>query len=328
MEAIYTSEGRLYFADGVGRYEYTLSDHLGNNRITFSDLNSNGSIEETTEVLQENHYYPFGMAMNGDFARNVGKENKYLYNGKELDTDFGLNWYHYGFRMYDPAIARFTSIDPLAETYSFQSPYTYAANNPISFIDYLGLGPIYGPDGTLIGWEVEEGEGPTQIAQKLNESYGCELTCEINYIDIIQDNPEQFENVINEDGSVKDKSSEDYKSGNIDPGDALKIDGGKKPVSTEKLDIAIEKTTKSIDSMNEIIGELKRWEDDAAAQGTEYEKGTGGRGDPGSGATGAALASRVRQAIYELRGRNKKKIRDRFVGKKDSLETVKNKINE
>jgi hypothetical protein len=46
----------------------------------------------------------------------------------------------YGFRFYDPAIARFTTVDPLAEKYSFQNPYAYAANNPIKFIDYMGLG--------------------------------------------------------------------------------------------------------------------------------------------------------------------------------------------
>ena len=91
----------------------------------------------------------------------------------------------YGFRFYDPSICRFTTVDPLAESYSFQSPYVYSINNPIAFIDFLGLGPIYGPDGKLIGYEVEAGQGPTQIAEDLNTFHDCELTCEVTFTDIV-----------------------------------------------------------------------------------------------------------------------------------------------
>ncbi len=69
--------------------------------------------------------------------------NDYLYNGKELDTDFGLDWYHYGFRMYDPAIARFTGVDPISDQFPHLSTFNYADNTPINAIDLHGLQAVY-----------------------------------------------------------------------------------------------------------------------------------------------------------------------------------------
>jgi hypothetical protein len=51
------------------------------------------------------------------------------------------DWPDYGARMYDAQLGRFMTLDPLAETYNFQSPYVYALNNPIRYTDYLGMGP-------------------------------------------------------------------------------------------------------------------------------------------------------------------------------------------
>ena len=67
--------------------------------------------------------------------------NKYLYNGKELQTELGLDWYDYDTRFYDPSLARFGTIDLLSESYYFQSPFVYASNNPIRFMDIYGMGP-------------------------------------------------------------------------------------------------------------------------------------------------------------------------------------------
>jgi RHS repeat-associated protein len=68
----------------------------------------------------------------------TGPENNYLYNGKELQTDFDLGLHDYGARYYDAAIGRFTTIDRFAEKYYSMNPYQYGANNPISNIDING----------------------------------------------------------------------------------------------------------------------------------------------------------------------------------------------
>jgi RHS repeat-associated protein len=155
LESIAFPEGRVTRKDGEYFYEYFLTDHLGNTRIAFSDKNKDGILQinvETTgngfgggggiysEVLQESHYYPFGMEMEGPWDERVSlPENDYLYNGKELNEDFGLDWLDYGFRWYDPSIARFPNVDPIIERFAYLTPYNYASNDPIKNIDLWGL---------------------------------------------------------------------------------------------------------------------------------------------------------------------------------------------
>jgi RHS repeat-associated protein len=149
IESIYHNEGRFFNTNTATtaptyRTEYTIKDHLGNARVTFADKNNNNIIDvtnsiSTNEIIQENHYYAFGLNHEGTWLMNeAGKDNCYQYNGKELNGDHGLNWNDYGARWYDPSIGRFGTIDRFSEKYVSMNPYQYGANNPIKFIDVNG----------------------------------------------------------------------------------------------------------------------------------------------------------------------------------------------
>lgn len=116
-------------------YEYFLKDHQGNTRVTFSDLDNDGE----AEILQENHYYPFGMAMTYPGTSVSAPPTLYQYNGKELQDELDLGWYDYGARMYDASIGKWNGVDPLAELYLSSSPYAYVMNNPLNLIDPTGM---------------------------------------------------------------------------------------------------------------------------------------------------------------------------------------------
>jgi len=64
----------------------------------------------------------------------------YQYTGQELDDVTGL--YYYGARYYDPQVSNFIGVDPLASKMPSWSPYSYAFNNPILFIDPDGQKPV------------------------------------------------------------------------------------------------------------------------------------------------------------------------------------------
>jgi RHS repeat-associated protein len=157
-----TAEGYVQQKDGRYFYVYHYTDHLGNIRLSYS-------LDPETQmikIMEENHYYPFGlkhefyntatmkfaekMAPNTNEAMIVleqannfvgdGSYN-YKYNGKELQDELGLNMYDYGARNYDPAIGRWMNIDPLAERGPQYSPYCYTFNNPINLTDPDGRWP-------------------------------------------------------------------------------------------------------------------------------------------------------------------------------------------
>ena len=110
-------------------HHFYIKDHLGNNRVV---ADANGTVEES------NQYYPFGLL----YANSNSSLQPYKYNGKELDTKAGLNWYDYGARHYDAALGRWHVVDPLAEKYYSTSSFSYCLGNPIKYIDFLGCDTI------------------------------------------------------------------------------------------------------------------------------------------------------------------------------------------
>jgi RHS repeat-associated protein len=95
---------------------------------------------ESGPVLEETHYYPFGLTMAG-ISSNALKganyaENRKKYNGIEHTKEFDLNTYDAFFRNLDPQLGRWWQIDP--KPTKFESPYAAMNNNPVRFADFLG----------------------------------------------------------------------------------------------------------------------------------------------------------------------------------------------
>ncbi|MGC4040310.1 MAG: DUF6443 domain-containing protein [Flavobacterium sp.] len=157
-----TAEGYVNntVSGGVNNYNYiyTYKDHLGNVRLAYTKDPTKG----ITKILEESNYYPYGLQhANYNWSKQYYEEvtsgqieielvpalpYKYKYNGKEWQDELGLGVYDYGARNYEPAIGRWMNIDPLAEMSRRYTPYAYALDNPVYFID---------PDGrrTFPHWE-------------------------------------------------------------------------------------------------------------------------------------------------------------------------------
>ena len=145
-------------------YLFFLRDHLGSVRVV---------ARPDGKAVQVNHYYPYGRAFAGggmsgnagahpveggvsvaggsleiggetggmELAR-PGDSQPYRFLGNELYTSNSLGLYDFSARMYDPALGRFLSVDPMAEGYRHLSPYAYCAGNPVVYVD---------KDGQVIG---------------------------------------------------------------------------------------------------------------------------------------------------------------------------------
>jgi len=143
LDFVQTDEGIAVRNAGTGlyAYQYNLKDNLGNVRVT---IDANGGV---ARVIQEDEYFAFGKDKR---LYTLGTENKYLYNGKEQQEVVLTDEYDYGARFYDPVVGRWTTVDPLAEKGRKETPYGYAFDNPIRFIDPDGMWP--GPNFLSDAW--------------------------------------------------------------------------------------------------------------------------------------------------------------------------------
>ena len=177
-------DGGLIAMDGSSpEYLFFLRDHLGSVRVV---------ARPDGNAVQVNHYYPYGMAFAGggmsgnagahpveggvsvaggsleiggetggmELAR-PGASQPYRFLGNELYTSNSLGLYDFSARMYDPALGRFLSVDPMAETCLNMTPFAYCGNNPIIRVDPEGeIWHIVG--GAVVGAVLEGGSALIQ----------------------------------------------------------------------------------------------------------------------------------------------------------------------
>ncbi|SHM42726.1 RHS repeat domain-containing protein, partial [Flavobacterium chilense] len=155
-----TTEGYIEPSAGSYKYVYQYKDHLGNVRLSY---------DKNLVIQEENNYYPFGLKQEGynTVKNSTSDALKYKFNGKELQDELGLGMYDYGSRLYDPARAGWSNIDPLAEKMRRHSPYNYCFDNPMRFTD---------PDGMSPSDVIIKGPGADKTLAQLQKSTSLTLT--------------------------------------------------------------------------------------------------------------------------------------------------------
>ena len=130
-------------------------DNSSSDKVYFDNFEIERTEATVAVVVQENHYYPFGMNMKGieelDLQSIEGDdEHRFQYNGKEKEESFGLHWNDHGARSLDVQLGRWNGVDALTEKYHETTPYNYTFNNPVRYVDPDGR------DGKVTGSGTKE----------------------------------------------------------------------------------------------------------------------------------------------------------------------------
>jgi RHS repeat-associated protein len=123
----------------LGTKQYELSNHLGNVLSVITDNIRMAPDSTWANVVNASDFYAFGSEMPGrDYSAAT---YRYGFNGKEKDNsgEWNNTIYDYGFRIYNPKIGKFLSVDPMTKTFPWYTPYQFAGNKPIAAIDLDGL---------------------------------------------------------------------------------------------------------------------------------------------------------------------------------------------
>jgi RHS repeat-associated protein len=127
------------------------------------------------QILEETHYYPFGLVMAGISNKAAGTmlNKEKTFQGQRFDDDFDLNCVQFKWRNHDPQIGRFIEIDPLSEEYNYNSTYAFSENKVTNHIELEGLESISA--GPPQGYFYEGFRQLFQAASRLMPSFKGEV---------------------------------------------------------------------------------------------------------------------------------------------------------
>ena len=127
------------------------------------------------KIASSDDYDVWGMVWEGRSTNNGQPDARYKFTGNERDTETGNDYF--GARYYDPRIGRFLTLDRFASMYPGMSPYLYAANNPVLFIDINGDSTVQQQPSFWEQWKEEQyGPSVTERIKAMAKPAGADKT--------------------------------------------------------------------------------------------------------------------------------------------------------